>query len=99
MDISRCFSIHSSSPAIEFHSCFFFMTGVSAILHPSVDHSLTHFLGEFPGFGTGSCRANRCCSPRGGTEVRTKQKSRLKYLPWPGFEPRTLQSAGRERYH
>src|SRR6218665_1485898 len=28
--ISRCFSIHSSSPATEFHSCFFFTIDVSA---------------------------------------------------------------------
>src|SRR6218665_3934060 len=28
--ISLCFSIHSSSPAIEFHSCFFFTTDGSA---------------------------------------------------------------------
>src|SRR6218665_3830740 len=28
--ISQCFSIHSSSPAIGFHSCFFFTTDVSA---------------------------------------------------------------------
>src|SRR6218665_207365 len=41
--ISRCFTIHTSSPAIVFHSCFFF----TASLHPS----LTHFLVEFPGLG------------------------------------------------
>ena len=28
--ISHCFSIHSSLPAIEYHSCFFFTTDVSA---------------------------------------------------------------------
>ena len=42
----------------------------------------------------------RCCGPmqrRSG--VRMKQKSRIKFLPWPGFGPRTLQSDGRERYH
>src|SRR6218665_345296 len=30
--ISQCFSIHSSSSAIEFHLGFFFMTGVSALI-------------------------------------------------------------------
>ena len=53
----------------------------------SVDHSLTHFLGTL------------CSTPRGGTEVRMKQKSRLKCLPWPGFEHQTLQHNGREYYH
>ena len=28
-----------------------------------------------------------------------KPKSRFKFLPWPGFEPRTLQSDGQERHH
>src|SRR6218665_2336960 len=28
-----------------------------------------------------------------------KLKSRIKFLPWLGFEPRTLQSDGRDRYH
>src|SRR6218665_657489 len=57
-------------------------------LHTSVDPSLTHFLDEFPGFETGS--GTRCCGPRGGTEVRMKQKSRFKFLLMPGFELRTL---------
>src|SRR6218665_989155 len=47
--------------------------------------------------GTGS--GTQCCGPRGGAEVRMKQKSRFKFLPWPGFEPRTLQSDGRDRDH
>src|SRR6218665_4012691 len=28
-----------------------------------------------------------------------KQKSRFKFLPWPGFEPHTSESNGRERHH
>src|SRR6218665_1543854 len=28
-----------------------------------------------------------------------KQKSCFKFLPWPGFEPRTLQSDGHEHHH
>ncbi len=38
--ISRCFPIHSSSPAIEFHSCFFFTTDVSAPIRSTL-HLLT----------------------------------------------------------
>ena len=57
-------------------------------LPQSVDPSLTHFLGEFPGFGTGS--GTRCCGPRGGAGVCMKQKFRFKFLPWMGFEPRTI---------
>src|SRR6218665_1966026 len=52
--VSRCFSIRSPSPAIEFHSCFFFTIDVSVsdlYLMYSVDPSLTHILGEFPGLG------------------------------------------------
>src|SRR6218665_1629840 len=44
----------------------------------SVDPSLTHFLGEFPGSGT------RCCGPRGGAAGRMEQKTRSKFLPWLG---------------
>ena len=46
---------------------------------------------------TGS--GTQCCGPIGGAELRMKQKSRFKSLPWPRFEPRTLQSGDRERYH
>ena len=38
--ISQCFSIHSSSAAIRFHSCFFFATDVSAPIR-STRHLLT----------------------------------------------------------
>src|SRR6218665_4180208 len=38
--ISRCFSIHSSSLAIGFHSCFFFTTDVSAPIRSTL-HLLT----------------------------------------------------------
>src|SRR6218665_293625 len=43
--ISRYFSIHSSSPTIEFHSYFFFTMDVSAF----IGRPITYFLGEFPG--------------------------------------------------
>src|SRR6218665_1842308 len=46
---SRCFFIHSSSPAIGFHSCFFFTADVSAPIRSTL-HLLT-FLGELPGLG------------------------------------------------
>src|SRR6218665_652863 len=38
--ISRCFSIHSSSPAIEFHSRFFVTTDVSATIVRPFTYSL-----------------------------------------------------------
>ena len=62
-----------------------------------VDPSLTHFFRRVFMLGTGS--GTRCCGPRGRAGVRMKQKSHLKFLLWPGFEPRTLQSNGRKRYH
>ena len=46
--ISRCFSVHSTSLAIEFHSCFFFTTDLSPPIGRPVTYSL---LGEFPGLG------------------------------------------------
>src|SRR6218665_498711 len=49
LSMSRCFSIHSSSPAIGFNSCFFFTAGVSAPIRSTL-HLLT-FLGEFLGLG------------------------------------------------
>ena len=89
------FFIHFSSPAIEFHSCFFFTTYmyISAPI-PSILHLLFRWVSRL---GT-SC-GTRCCGPRGRAEMLMKQKSRFKFLPWPGFEPRTLQSDGCERYH
>src|SRR6218665_4024481 len=33
--------------------------------------------------GTGS--GTRCCGPRGGTAVHMEQKTRTKFLPWPGL--------------
>src|SRR6218665_909346 len=45
--ISRCFSIHFSSPAIEFHSCFFFTTDVFA----PIGRPFTYFFGDFQGLG------------------------------------------------
>src|SRR6218665_1642620 len=62
---------------------FVFLLYGRRIATHSVDPSLTHFLGEFPGLGsTGS--GTRCCGPRGGTAVRMEQKTRSKFLPWPG---------------
>src|SRR6218665_3431705 len=44
------FSIHSSSSAIGFHSCFFFTADVSPHIRLTL-HLLTYFLDEFPGLG------------------------------------------------
>ena len=70
----------------------FFTTDVSAPIQ-STRHLLT-LLGEFAGFGLALVPDVVVL------EVdRTKPKSHFNYLPWPGFEPRTLQFNGRERYH
>src|SRR6218665_1637473 len=45
------FSIHSSSPATGFHSCFFFTNNVSVPIQST--YNLLTFLGEFPGLGLG----------------------------------------------
>jgi len=96
--ISRVF-FHSVLIAIELswtaiHSCFFFTTDASAPIGRPFPYSLFGWVSRL---GTGS--GTQCCSPRGGAGVRLKQKSRFKCLPWHGFEPRTLQSDGRERYY
>ncbi len=41
--ISRCFFIHSSSPAIGFHSCFFFTTDVSAPIRSTLHLLMVNF--------------------------------------------------------
>src|SRR6218665_3245361 len=61
--IPRYFSIHSS-PAIGYRSFVFFLYG-RCICANSPDPSLTHFLGEFPGFGVALHGTPRCCGPRG----------------------------------
>src|SRR6218665_59437 len=87
--ISQCFSIHSS-PAIGFHSCFFFTTDVSAPIQSTLADS------EFPGFEL--ALVPDVVVPEAEHGVRIKHKPRFKCLPWPGFKPRTSQSNGRERY-
>ena len=91
--IFRCFLVHSSSPAIQFLSCFFFTTEVLAPVGRPFTYKLLRWVARL---GTGS---DSRCGPRGGEELRTKHKSRLKFLPWPGFEPRTLPFDGHERCH
>jgi len=83
--ISHRFSIHFSSTAIAYHSCFFFMTDVSAPAGRLFTYSIFRWVSRF-GNGSGT----RYCGPRGGTGVCMKQKSPFKFLPWPGFEPRTF---------
>ena len=79
--------MHPSSPAIKFHSFFFVVTDVSAPIDRPFTYS--HF----------RCISRLCCGPRGGAGVCMKLKSRFKFLPLPGFEPRTLQSDDCELYH
>src|SRR6218665_2468300 len=87
--ISQCFSIHSS-PAIGFHSCFFFTTDVSAPIQSTLADS------EFPDFEL--ALVPDVVVPEAEHGVRMKHKPRFKCLPWPGFKPRISQSNGRERY-
>src|SRR6218665_1502335 len=78
---SRCFSIHSSSPAIEFHSCLFFTTDVSALIGRPFTCAL---LGEFQAWDWlwYPMLCSKCFYHRGGAGVRMKQISRFKFLPW-----------------
>src|SRR6218665_3113850 len=75
------FSINSANFSLHLPLNFICVSLQLMYLHPLVDPSLT--------LGTGS--GTRCCGPRGGAGVRMKQTSRFRFLPWPGFEPRTLQ--------
>src|SRR6218665_45084 len=67
-------------------------------LHPLVDLSLTHFSGEFPDLGL-ALGTDVVVPEAEQLGVRMKQKSRFKFRPWSGLEPRNLQSDGQERYH
>src|SRR6218665_1854784 len=49
--LSKLGVFHSFLSTIGFQSCFFFTADVSPFATHSVDPSLTHFLGEFPGLG------------------------------------------------
>src|SRR6218665_979990 len=85
-------SIHSSSPAIGFHSrCFLY---VRRICTHSVDPPLTHILGEFPGWlwytMLWSQRRNR-----GAHEADIS----IQISALAGIEPQALASRGHERYH
>src|SRR6218665_1002393 len=79
--ISQCYSIHSS-PAIGFHSCFSFTADVSAPIL-SILSLLTHFLGEFPGLGLALEPDVVVPAAEQGC-MCMEQKSRSKFLPWPG---------------
>src|SRR6218665_2284275 len=91
--ISRCFSIHSSSPDIRFHSCFFFKANVSAPIR------LTYLLTFYVSFQAWdwlwypmlwSQRQNRGAH---GVEIL------IQISALAGVEHRTLTSSGRDHYH
>src|SRR6218665_4066518 len=63
-------------------SIVFLLYGRRIATH-SVDPSLTHFLGELPGLGL-ALVLDVTCGPGGGTAVHMEQKTRSKFLPWPG---------------
>ena len=89
------FSIHSS-PVVGFYTCFFLTTDISA-----PNRSTLHFAdGLFPGLGLALVPYVVVQEAENGPAwVCMKQKSNFKFLPWPGFELRTSQPNGRERYY
>src|SRR6218665_376824 len=85
---------HSLLSAIGFQSCFFLYG--RRIATPSVDASLTHFLGEFPGLGLAlvpDVVVSEADSGAQGAE-NLIQISALAVV-----QPRTLASRGRGCYH
>ena len=90
--ISRCFSIHSSH-AIGFHSCFFFTTDLSAPIRSTIHLLMVSIQAWYMAL------VANVVVLEAEHEGCMKQKSHFKFLPRPGFETRTLQSNGRERYH
>src|SRR6218665_258455 len=93
--ISRCFFIHSSSPAIELHSCFFFTTLRFFCTHRSnlllLTSSVSFQAWDWLWYPT-------LCSQRRNRDAHQAEISFSIYA-LSGFEPRTLQSDGRERKH
>src|SRR6218665_2903662 len=100
VSIAYRFTFHISVFSRSLFTChwisFVFLLYGRRICTHSVDPSLTHFLGEFPGLGL--AMAPDVVVPRGGTGVRMEQKSRSKFLPCRG-RTSDLASSGRERYH
>ena len=73
---------------------FFFTTYVSAAMLSTLHLLIFRWVSRL---GTGS--GTRCCGPRGCVRVRMEQKSRSKFLPWPGLHLGPWHSSGRESYH
>src|SRR6218665_1405291 len=94
---------HSLLSTIGFQSCFFFTADVSPPnqsinirLFHSVDPSLTHFLGEFPGLGLAlvpDVEVPEADSGAHGAE------NLIQISALAGLEPRTLASSGRGCCH
>jgi len=76
------------------------MTDVSAILHPSADPSLRppHFWVSFQAWDWLWYPID-VLVPEAEQRCSWRINLVFKFLPWPMFEPRTLQSDGRERYY
>ena len=86
------FSLYTFHISVFFHplfTChwisFVFLLYDRRICTHSIDPSLAD--GEFPGLGL--ALVPEVVVPGAEPGVRMKQKSRFKFLPWPGFEPRT----------
>src|SRR6218665_364721 len=84
----RCFSIHFSSPAIGFHSCFFFMADPFG---RPFTYSLSFQAWDWLWYPMlWSQRRDRGAH---GAEISIQISAQA------GVEPWTLASSGRERYH
>src|SRR6218665_1010551 len=104
VSIAIPFAFHIS---VFSHSLFFTCHWISFVFLPydrricthSADPSLTHLLREFAGLGLALADWYPMLWSQRRSRVRMEQKSHFKFLHWLGFEPRTLQSNGHERYH
>src|SRR6218665_2343527 len=92
--ISRCFSIHSSSPAIGFYSCFFFMAYVSAPIR-----STLHLLTFYVSFQAWVWLWYPMLWSQSWNKGAYGEKISIQISALTGVKPRTLTSSGRERFH
>src|SRR6218665_1278828 len=99
--VSIAFSNFVFHISVFFHSLFtcHWISFVFLLYDRRSTHSIDPPLagGEF--HGSGLSLVPDVVIPEAGHETRMKQKSRFKFMPWPGFERQTLQSNGRKRYY
>jgi len=88
----RCYSIHSFSPAIGFHSCLFITTDVSAPIRSTLHLLMLNFQ-AWDWLWYPMLWSQRRNSGAHGAEIS------IQISALAGVGPRTLASSGRERYH